>query len=43
MVTDGPNQILPSNLTNLFIMDKGWAEANNTVNVQDFELSLIHI
>ena len=37
MVTDGPNPILPSNLTNLFIMDKGWAEANNTVNVQDFE------
>lgn len=37
MVTDGPNPILPSNLTNLFIMDKGWSEANNTVNVQDFE------
>ncbi|MEL6565011.1 MAG: ABC transporter substrate-binding protein [Pseudomonadota bacterium] len=37
MVTDGPNPILPSNLTNLYIMDKGWTEANNTVNVQDFE------
>ncbi|GGX54458.1 peptide ABC transporter substrate-binding protein [Tateyamaria omphalii] len=37
MVTDGPNPILPSNLTNLFIMDKDWTEANNTVNVQDFE------
>ncbi|PXW80293.1 peptide/nickel transport system substrate-binding protein [Ruegeria sp. P4] len=37
IVTDGPNPILPSNLTNLFIMDKGWSEANNTVNVQDFE------
>ena len=36
-VTDGPNPILPSNLTNLFIMDKGWTEANNTANVQDFE------
>ena len=36
-VTDGPNPILPSNLTNLFMMDKGWTEANNTVNVQDFE------
>ena len=35
--TDGPNPILPSNLTNLFMMDKGWTEANNTVNVQDFE------
>ena len=35
--TDGPNPILPSNLTNLFMMDKGWTEANNTVKVQDFE------
>ena len=37
IVTDGPNPILPSNLTNLFMMDKDWTEANNTVNVQDFE------
>ncbi|MCH2075984.1 MAG: ABC transporter substrate-binding protein [Rhodobacteraceae bacterium] len=37
MVTDGPNPILPSNLTNLYIMDKGWTEANNTTAVQDFE------
>lgn len=37
METDGPNPILPSNLTNLFIMDKGWTEANNTTKVQDFE------
>jgi peptide/nickel transport system substrate-binding protein len=37
MVTDGPNPILPSNLTNLFIMDKGWSEANDTMNVQDWE------
>lgn len=36
-VTDGPNPILSSNLTNLFMMDKGWAEANDTVNVQDVE------
>ncbi|QGX99756.1 ABC transporter substrate-binding protein [Roseovarius faecimaris] len=36
-VTDGPNPILPSNLTNLFMMDKGWAEANNAVEVQDVE------
>jgi peptide/nickel transport system substrate-binding protein len=35
--TNGPNPILPSNLTNLFMMDKGWTEANNTVKVQDFE------
>ena len=37
IVTNGPNPIMPSNLTNLFIMDKGWAEANNAVKVQDFE------
>ena len=37
IVTDGPNPIMPSNLTNLFILDKGWAEANNAVKVQDFE------
>ena len=37
IVTDGPNPIMPSNLTNLFIMDKGWTEANDTVKVQDFE------
>jgi peptide/nickel transport system substrate-binding protein len=29
METEGPNPILPNNLTNLFIMDKGWAEAND--------------
>ncbi|NOD76420.1 MULTISPECIES: ABC transporter substrate-binding protein [unclassified Ruegeria] len=37
IVTDGPNPILPANLTDLFIMDKGWTAANNAVNVQDFE------
>ncbi len=37
IVTDGPNPIMPSNLTNLFIMDKEWAEANDAVKVQDFE------
>jgi len=26
--TEGPNPILPRNLTNLFMMDKGWAESN---------------
>ncbi|MEI4232726.1 ABC transporter substrate-binding protein [Roseovarius sp. D22-M7] len=36
-VTDGPNPILPSNLTNLFMMDKGWAEANDAVDVQDVD------
>ncbi|MEM6971267.1 MAG: ABC transporter substrate-binding protein [Pseudomonadota bacterium] len=38
-VTDGPNPILPSNLTNLFMMDKGWSEANEVVEVQDFDAS----
>jgi peptide/nickel transport system substrate-binding protein len=37
IVTDGPNPILPSNLTNLFMMDSGWAEANGAVDVQDVE------
>lgn len=36
-VTDGPNPILPSNLTNLFMMDKGWAEENDAVDVQEVE------
>jgi len=36
-VTDGPNPILPSNLTNLFILDADWAVANDAVKVQDFE------
>jgi peptide/nickel transport system substrate-binding protein len=36
-VTDGPNPILPSNLTNLFIMDEDWANANGAVKVQDVE------
>ena len=37
IVTDGPNPIMPSNLTNLFIMDEDWARANDVVNVQDYE------
>ncbi|MEL6522817.1 MAG: ABC transporter substrate-binding protein [Pseudomonadota bacterium] len=37
IVTDGPNPIMPSNLTNLFIMDEDWANANNAVKVQDYE------
>jgi peptide/nickel transport system substrate-binding protein len=35
--TDGPNPIMSSNLTNMFIMDKDWAEANNATEVQDYE------
>lgn len=37
IVTNGPNPIMPNNLTNLFIMDKDWAEANNATKVQDYE------
>ena len=37
IVTNGPNPILPSNLTNMFMMDKGWAEANGVETPQDFE------
>ncbi|MDB2578594.1 ABC transporter substrate-binding protein [Tateyamaria sp.] len=35
--TNGPNPIMSNNLTNLFIMDKGWAEANGAIKVQDYE------
>lgn len=31
--TDGPNPILPNQLTNVFIMDEGWAEANGAAQV----------
>ncbi|MCF6344236.1 MAG: ABC transporter substrate-binding protein [Devosiaceae bacterium] len=37
IVTDGPNPLMASNLTNLFIMDKDWAEANGATKVQDVE------
>jgi len=36
LITDGVNPILPNQLTSFFIMDKGWAEANNVVNPQNF-------
>lgn len=39
METDGPNPILPNNLTNLFIMDKGWAEANDVTVPAEFDAS----
>ena len=35
MVTDGPNPLLPANLTNLFVMDEGWTTENDTVEPQD--------
>ena len=37
MTTKGPNPLLPVYLTNLYVMDKEWAEANNTVTVQDYK------
>lgn len=35
--TKGPNPLLPSYLNTIFIMDKEWSEANNTVTVQDYK------
>lgn len=37
LVTSGPNPILPNQLTSIYMIDKGWAEANNVVNPQDFK------
>jgi len=34
--TDGPNPLLPNNLTNLFIMSQAWAEAHNVTVPQNF-------
>lgn len=34
--TNGPTPLLPNNLTNLFIMSKAWAEANNVLTPQDY-------
>ena len=34
--TNGPNPILPNQITYLFMMDKDWAEANNVTTPQDF-------
>lgn len=36
MRTDGPNPLLPNNLTNLFIMDSDWAEDNDVTIPQDY-------
>ena len=35
--TKGPNPLLPNSLTNLYMMDKEWSEAHNTVTVQDYK------
>lgn len=35
--TKGPNPLVPSYLTTIYMMDKEWCEANNTVTVQDYK------
>ena len=37
LVTDGPNPILPNQLTGILMMDSGWAKANNIEAPQDFK------
>lgn len=37
LITDGPNPILPNQLTGIMMMDSGWAEANNVTKPQDFK------
>lgn len=36
LMTNGPNPILPNQLTAIFMVDSGWAEANNVVNPANF-------
>ena len=33
----GPSPLYPQNLTNTFMMDSGWAEANNVLKPQDYK------
>ncbi len=33
--TNGPNPIMAANLNDIYIMDRGWAETNNAVKVQN--------
>jgi peptide/nickel transport system substrate-binding protein len=42
MRTAGPNPLLVDNLTNLFMMDRGWAEANNAAVPQNFDAGEEH-
>lgn len=37
LTTNGPNPILPNQLTSIYIMDKGWAEANGVTKPQDYK------
>jgi peptide/nickel transport system substrate-binding protein len=36
IVTDGPNPLLPNNLTNIMMLDSGWAAENGAEAVQDY-------
>ncbi|QBY00018.1 ABC transporter substrate-binding protein [Rhodophyticola sp. CCM32] len=36
IVTNGPNPLLPNNLTGILVMDEGWATENGAVEVQDY-------
>jgi peptide/nickel transport system substrate-binding protein len=36
IVTDGPNPLLPNNMTNIMMMDAGWAAENGAEAVQDY-------
>lgn len=35
-LTDGPNPILPNEITNIYMMDKGWAETHKVLIPQDY-------
>lgn len=37
LMTDGPNPILPNQLTGIFMIDKDWAETHDVVLPQDFK------
>ena len=37
IVTNGPNPILPDQLTNIFMMSKAWSEKNNVTKPQNFK------
>jgi len=37
LMTDGPNPILPNQLTSTYMMDKGWAEKHGVTLPQDFK------
>ncbi len=37
LITEGPNPLLPANLTNQFMMDEDWTKANGAEQPQDFD------